>query len=320
MNDAARWASAIGLPAAHDSDTLLPAVIGHIRDAVIDAGYVSRGRITSGLKEAYRPLGIDETVLRGCAEEALRVLLLIGDIDEFTTGAGRGYAPTPPRLVDWGEAQARLLGSIPVSEPTAVRRIDRSGLAAAAAASVDIRAELGRPAWRDALVELGGADAPDGSPSELTNLSRSFASSGSRYSLDEPMSVAVLAGRSDYFGNADPPTGRWQRVKEDGFFPAFIRAGYATRYVVLEIRNAEATSWQPPSRDVWNWIVVGQTLDLGDPVFRYDRESGAFDFLTPPPRQAERTVLLTGQRTGRWSWIIDEKAYAIVASLMGRPR
>ena len=131
----------------------------------------------------------------------------------------------------------------------------------------------------------------------------------------------MVSGRAEFFGRADPaPSGRWRRVEADGFFPAAIRTGYTLKNVVLHVAGKETTLWQPPSRDIWRWIVVGQTLAQGDPVLRYDPPSGTLDFLTPPPRQAERAALLTGEQKTAWSWTLDASAYALVAALMGSPR
>lgn len=320
MSIADDWAEAIGFGRDEDGTPLLGSVTAHIRDAVIEGGFVTRGRITSGLKEAYRPFGVDESVLRDLIEEALRLLVLGGDLDELTTGAGRGYAATPPRQVRWGGKLDALLGGIDRSSREAVRRIDSSEAAADGAVATSLWTELGRPAWRDMLVELGGADRPDGDASVLTELAQALTSSGSRYSLEEPESVAVLSGSSEFFGSADPPKGRWRRIEGDGFYPAVVRSGYTSRNVLLAIQGHDATLWQPPSRDIWNWIVVGYTLAAGEPVLRYDRVEARLDFLTPPPIQAERAGLLTGERLSAWSWHLDEHAYQVIAALMGSLR
>ena len=98
-------------------------------------------------------------------------------------------------------------------------------------------------------------------------------------------------------------------------------AGWGSnRNVILHIADTEATLWQPPTQDIWRWIVVGQTLAQGDQVLRYDRASSRLDFLTPPPRQAERAALIAGTQTGAWSWFVDKPAYEIIAALMGRPQ
>lgn len=314
------WAEAIGLGWDQDGAPLLGSVIAHIRDAVIEGGFVTRGRITSGLKESYRPFGIDENVVRGSIEEALRLLVLAGDLDELTTGAGRGYAATPPRQVHWGGKLDTLLGAIDRTSYETVRHIVHADAAANGAAMTTLLVELGRPAWRDMLVELGGADRPDSDASTLTELAQALTSSGSRYSLDEPESVAVLSGRSEFFGSADPPKGRWRRIEGDGFYPAIIRSGYTSRNVLLAVQDRDATLWQPPSRDIWNWIVVGYTLAADEPVLRYNRAEARLDFLTPPPIQAERAALLTGERLSAWSWRLDESAYQVIAGLMGSQR
>lgn len=312
------WAQAIGLQRDENGQPALVSVVSHIRNAIVEAGFVSRGRITRGLKEAYGPFNLDQSVLIAKIDESLELLRLSGDIDEFHTSAGRGYAATPPRRVDWGGSEVAVLGATSLAtSPTVVRHI-ASSENEESLANVQLDGELGRPDWRSAIVELGGADASDSNPSALFNLSQALAASGERYSLDEPQRVAVVNGRSEFFGRADDaPSGRWKRIGEDGCFAAAIRTAFSRRFVVLSIAGNSATLWQPPTPDVWRWIVVGATLALGDPVLRYDRTKGALDFLTPPPRQAERIALLTAHRTGPWSWRIDDKAYGALARIMG---
>src|SRR5262245_18781424 len=287
------WAEAIGYERDADGQPALATVVDHIRNAIVEAGFVSRGRITRGLKEAYGPFEFDESALSTKIDESLELLRLSGDIDEFHTSAGRGYAATPPRRVDWGGSEVAVLGATTTAaSPVIVRRI-ASAEADETLASVHLNDELGRPHWRSALVELEGADAPEDSAVALFQLARSLAAGGERYSLDEPDQVAVVSGRGEFFGRAEnAPSGRWKRIEGDGCFPAAVRSGYTTRLVVLAIADNNATLWQPPSPDFWRWIVVGATLALGDPVLRYDRNTGALDFLTPPPRQAERVALL----------------------------
>ncbi len=331
------WAKAISFCHDQDGCPSLSTVLSHIRAAIIESGFVRRGRITRGLNEAYRPFAIDADALRKIVEEALRLLLLSGDIDQFTTSAGRGYAATPPRRIAWGGDKTTLLGAIctpaelaaqdgggdktsnGVSD-TIVRHVDASHTLSDPVASLELVAELGRPEWRSILVELGGADAPSGTAAELFVHAQACAASGERFSLDEPDSVAILSGRSEFFGKAEnAPSGRWQRGAGDGCFPATIRARYTNRNVVLHVAGTEATLWQPPTQDIWRWIVVGQTLTQGDSVLRYDRASSKLDFLTPPPRQAERAALIVGRRISAWSWSVDEQAHAVIAALVGCP-
>lgn len=319
MNTGEAWAQAIAFIAGDGGGPTLETVITHIRDAVFETGFVSRGRITGGLKDAYRPLGVDEALIRERIEAALNLLLLSGDLDEYTTGVGRGYVGTSPRLVYWGGETKTLLGA-DISGTGVVRRQPADLPGSRAAVQVTLSDELGRPEWRNALVELGGADAPDGDARNLFSFSQALAASGDRYSLDEPTAVAVVGGRGEFFGRADPsPSGRWRRVEADGFFPASIRTGYSYRNVVLHVAGKDTTLWQPPSHDIWRWIVVGQTLALGDPVLRYDPMSEILDFLTPPPHQAERAALITGTQQAAWSWKIEPSAYAAIAALMGSP-
>lgn len=317
MSAAIAWEEAIGYEQGSDGQPLLATVLGHLRGAVIEAGFVGRGHITRGLKEAYRPLGTNETALSLKIDDAIRCLCLSGDVDEFSTSAGRGYAATPPRLVDWGHHQVAVLGATTVSlSHEIVRRIpstpDKELI------RIGLEDELGRSEWRSALVELGAVDAPGATPVALFDAAQTHATGGERYSLDEPQAVAVLSGRGEFFGQAEnAPVGRWKRIDGDGCFPAVIRSGYSSRSVVLSIAGGAARLWQPSTLDVWRWIVVGATLAAGDPVLRYDRNTEKLDFLTPPPMQAERTVLLTGTQIGPWSWTIDAKACGVLARLMG---
>jgi hypothetical protein len=316
MNSDGAWAHAIAFKADDEGGPTLETVVTHIRDAIFEAGFVSRGRITSGLREAYRPLGLNETLLRERIEAALDLLLLSGDLDEHTTGSGRGYVGTPPRLIHWNGETTTLLGAVG-SGAGIVRHLQADTQASGTAVPIPLLEELGRPEWRNALVELGGADAPDGDARSLFGFSQALAASGERYSLDEPNAVAVVSGRGEFFGRGDPsPSGRWRRVETDGFFPAAIRTGYTIKNVVLRVAGKDTSLWQPPSRDVWRWIVVGQTLAQGDQVLRYDIASSTLDFLTPPPRQAERAALIAGVQQGAWSWKVDPGAYTVISRIM----
>ncbi len=320
MNKTAPWSDAIGFLADEGGAPSHETVVTHVRSAVMEAGFVSRGRITSGLKEAYRPFELDETTIRERTQAAINAMLLSGDIEEYATSAGRGYAGTPPRLIHWGGDAVSLLGSSEIGTGL-VRQFPQSQEFDGAFVKISLLEELGRPEWRNALVELGASDAPDGNAGALFAYSQALAASGERYSLDEPDAVAVVSASAEFFGRADPsPSGRWRRVDSEGFFPAAIRTGYTVNNVVLHVAGKNTTLWQPPSRDIWRWIVVGQTLAQGHPVVRYNQTTGILDFLTPPPRQAERAALLVGTQQAPWSWKVDRSAYAIIAALMGFPR
>jgi hypothetical protein len=312
------WAEAIGFERDADGQPILASVLHHIRSAIVEAGFVSRGRISRGLKEAYGPFHLDESLLATKIDESLERLRLSGDIDEFNTSAGRGYGPTPPRRVDWGGREVAVLGATTIAEsPAIVRRMPVSKTNKDLM-NIQLDDELGRPEWRSALVELGNADAPEGKATSLFKLSQALAASGERYSLDEPQRVAVVSGRGEFFGRAEnAPSGRWKRIDRDGCFPAALESGFTTRYVVLSIAGNSATLWEPPTLDFWRWVVIGATLEFGDPVVHYNRTTGVLDFLTPPPRQAERVALLTGHQAGPWSWRIDDKAFGILARIMG---
>jgi|SRR5580658_1018591 hypothetical protein len=320
MSAGEAWAQAIAFSPADDGGPALDTVVTHIRDAVFESGFTSRSRITSGLKEAYRPLRLDEALIRERIEAALNLLLLSGDLDEYTTGVGRGYAGTPPRVVYWGGETTTLLGTN-TSGTGVVRHRPAESPGSEAVAQIALVDELGRPEWRNALVELGGADAPDSDARSLFAFSQALAASGERYSLEEPTAIAIVSGRGEFFGHADPlPSGRWRRVEGNGFFPATVRTGYSNRNVVLHAAGKETSLWEPPSSDIWRWIVVGQTLALGDRVLHYDPASKSLDFLTPPPRQVERAALITGTQQAPWSWKLDPSAYVVIAALMGSPR
>jgi len=317
MSNATLWADT--LEYSGEAEQLRGNVLRHIRDAVRDAGYVSRGRVTSGLKEAYRPLAIDGEALRTAIDDAIRLMMRSGDIDELATGAGRGYASTPPRRIVWGGADDTILGAARISSDRIVRHL---GDLAALEEFIEIPllSELGRPAWRDVLVELGGSDEPVGDARALSGYVRSFTSSGERFALDEPNRVAVLSGTGKYYGFPHDVSGRWARPADEGFYPAVIESGFNNRRVLLEIQNGEATLWEPPSRDAWHWVIVGFTLDQGAPVWDYDTATRTLEFLTPPPRQAERAAMLTGEQLSPWSWRVDAEAHGVIADLLGAPR
>lgn len=317
MSNAALWAEM--LEYSGEAEHLRGNVLRHIRDAVREAGYVSRGRITSGCKEAYRPLGLEDEALRAAIDEAIGLLMRSGDIDELVTGAGRGYAPTPPRRIVWGGADDTILGGAAVSSDETVRHLG-DGAALADYIAIPLLRELGRPAWRDALVELGGSDEPAADARALSDYARALTSSGERFALDEPNRVAVLSGSGGYYGFPRDVSGRWARASDEGFYPAVIESGFTQRRVLLAIRDGAATLWEAPSRDVWHWIIVGFTLGQGAPVWKYDAPSETFEFLTPPPRQAERAAMLTGVQLSPWSWRVDAEAHGIIAGLLGVPR
>lgn len=318
MTSEESWTEAIEAELDDNGQLTLGTVIEHIRGAVIEAGFVSQGRITRGLKEAYQPLGIDEDALGKSIKSAIRILLLSGDLDEFATNAGRGYAPTPPRRVVWNGGHSSLLGrSLRGSPRSFVRRI-ASDEASDDAVTISLSEELGRPEWRSALVDLHAADVLNDDVSALFDVAASLATSGECYSLDEPDAVAVLSGQGKFFGQPEPtPSGRWQRQAGDGCFPAVIKTGYSSRNVVLSVEGGLATLWQPASLDLWRWVVVGATIARGDPVINYNANSQRLDFLTPPPQQLERTALLTGSQIGPWSWTVDAQAHEIIVAILG---
>jgi hypothetical protein len=312
------WADAIGYVADENRVPSLDTIVRHIRAAIVESGFVTRSRLTSGLKEAYRPFDIDTLAVRDQVEEALRLLLLTGDIDQFATAAGRAYTTTPPRCVGWGGSLVAILGGVTLeTNDDTVRRLTPEEASSLPAAEVSLADELGRPDWRTALVALGGADAAEGDPSALFAYASSLAMGGERFALEPAETIAVLAERGDFFGKAEPmPSGRWVRPTRYGIFPAIVRTGYQARNVVLHIANGQATLWQPPSRDIWRWIVIGATRAQGDAALRYDPTMGQLTFLTPPPRQLERAVWLTGVQKAPWTWQVDAAPFAVIEALL----
>lgn len=130
----------------------------------------------------------------------------------------------------------------------------------------------------------------------------------------------MLSGSGSYFGVPHDVSGRWARPTEDGFYPAVIESGYTQRRALLMIADGAATLWDPPSRDVWHWIIIGFTLGQGSPVWDYHAATETLAFLTPPPRQAERAAMLTGVQLTPWSWRVDRHAQRVIADLLGAPR
>jgi hypothetical protein len=316
-----RWADAIGYVADENCAPSLHTIVRHIRAAIIESGFITRSRLTSGLKEAYQPFDINTLALRDQIEEALRLLLLTGDIDLFATAAGRAYTATPPRRVGWGDELVAIIGGVTLeTDDGIVRHLTPDAASSLPAADISLADELGRPDWRTALVGLGGADALDGDPSALFAYASSLAAGGERFALEPAETIAVLAERGNFFGRAEPtPSGRWTRVASDGIFPAIVRTGYQARNVVLCVVEGQATLWQPPSRDIWQWIVIGATLTQGDGVLRYDPATEQLTFLTPPPRQLERAARLSGVQKAPWNWQVDAAAFAVIEALI-RPR
>ncbi|MEA2906277.1 MAG: hypothetical protein QOI12_3664 [Alphaproteobacteria bacterium] len=319
MNSVAKiWADAINYVSDESGAPSLETIVRHIRVAIVENGFIPRSRLTSGLKEAYRPFGINATTMRDQIEEALRLLLLAGDIDQFATAAGRAYTATYPRRVGWGGALVAVLGGVAFeSENGTVRRVPPNDVSAPLTPEVSLADELGRPDWRTALVSLGGTDVVDGDPSTLFSYASSLAVSGERFALEPVEEIALLSKHGDFFGKAEPtPSGRWTRVAGLGIFPAIVRTGYQSRNVVLHVTSDQATLWQPPARDIWQWIVIGATLAQGDSVLRYDAAIGQLTFLTPPPRQLERAVRLTGMQKAAWTWQVEPNAFAVIEALI----
>ena len=315
------WADAIGYGVDPDGAPAVDGLCRTLRSAVFHSGFVTLARLTSGLREAYSPLGVSDTALTSPAAEAIRLLVLTGDVEEFSTAAGRAYASTPPRSVVWGGEQVALLGALDLKlESNGVRRVARSAIGSVAAAEVTLAEELGRAEWSLRLVELGGADAGDGDASALAQFAAACAASGDRY-VDDPYSPAVvLSGRGDYFGDPrNAPGGRWRRIGDLGTFPAVVKDAYRSRRVVMHLDETGTRVWTPADHDLWRWIVVASTLAQGDEVLRYAPDTGLMNFLTPPPRQLERAARLAGTQVSPWIWRLDAAAFDIVSSLIHPP-
>ena len=312
------WEKTIDFAVTDDGVPTPVTIIQHIRAALIEQGSVTRSRITRGLKEAYRPFGVDVAKLRDSVESALQELLLIGDIDEFFTAAGRIYTITQPRRVSWGGPSDTILGGVAFDPGNGlVRRVVNDGSTAVPAGDVSLTEELGRAAWRTSLVKIGGIDEVEAGPRALFETAAALAAGGERFDIERESSVAVLSGEGDYFGRFDPePTGRWKRVKDEGIFAAAVKVGFEIRHVVLHVKNGAIHLWQPPSRDIWNWLVVGATLARSCDVIKYDDRTELLTFLVPPPQQLARAVRLTGTQKAAWTWLIDPAAHSTIRSFL----
>lgn len=321
MSHTDAWAEAIDFEHDLEGGPTLGTVLKHVRTAIFEMGFVTRSRIVNGLNEAYRPFEVSRDIVRSRVEEALSQLVLLGEVDRYQTAAGQSYAATPPRVIDWGGGLLAVLGSAPDALDSDVRRVERDYAHKLAIPKISLNEELGRADWRTALVSLGGSDALDIGPQEIFRYASILAASGERFAADRPADTAVLSGSGDFFGRAErAPDGRWRRIETDGTFPGRTRTAYAWRDIVVRIEDGEATLWSAPDRDCWNWIVLGATLQQGDPVMRYDELSRTLTFLTPPPRQLERAVRLAGEQLGPWRWQVDPLVVSTLKSLLSLPQ
>ena len=233
----------------------------------------------------------------------------------------RGYAAAPCRLgrQHGRSARRRRLGVIAGHcSPDAGRASDCLTMM-----NVRLDDELGRPDWRSALVDLGGADAPGWRSRALSSPMRrkrwpQAASDIRSTSLNAWRSSAGQASFS-----AEPKTRHRAveaGVEQTAASPRAIRSGYITHTLFCHVGEwrgdaVAAAQLRPLALDRRR-----RDLGTGDPVLRYDPTTRALDFLTPPPRQAERVALLTGDRTGPWSWRIDRQGLSGRSfDLSGRP-
>lgn len=315
------WAKAIGFEAGEDDQPNDATLIEHIRNAVIEAGLVARGRITSGLREAYRPLQIDENILALKMDRALDTLTKSGDLLELTTATGRAYMASQARLVQIDEHRNVLLGSAQSEAFSGVVRAgSRSALSPEPMPITTLEAEIGVPDWRLALVELGGFDDRHGDAGSLYKFAKALASSGQHFRLDDA-DIAILSGQGDFFGSFNKPvTGRWQNVGAVGCFPAVLRKQYTAEFIIVNSDEADASFWKPETIDLWRWVTIGFTLSLGQPIFRFDKDTGLVGFLVPLPRQLQRLMLLAAEPKGAWNWIASETAMWVLERLVGMPR
>ena len=315
------WVRAIGHEVGANGAPSPESIARTVRAAVVSAGFLTLSRLTAGLREAYRPLGISDAVLVDPTEEALKLLVLTGELDPFTTASGRAYAVTQPRVIDWGGADVAVLGASPSSlDRTGVRRLPRGSAMTLLAPIVTLAHELGRAEWIPMLVSMGGADPGDGDVRALAHFVKGLASNGQRYDPNGFDQAAVLSGRGDFFGEPRrAPDGRWARPGHAGTFPAFLQGGYRSRRVVMHLGDDGFRLWEPPEHDLWRWIVISMTLAQGDDVVRYVTPDARLLFLTPPPRQLERAARLAGEQVGPWSWRIDAGAATIIQALIMGP-
>lgn len=315
------WSEAIGFEPDENGQPSIATIVEHIRNAVIEAGFVSRGRMTSGLKESYRPLRVDEGLVAQRMDQALDVLTKTGDFIELTTATGRAYAPSQARRVIISEDRHVLLGAANHGDYSGIVR--RGPSSAVSAEPIPVRtldAEIGLAEWRLALVELGGSDSSEDGAASLYDFARALASSGEYLRLADA-DIAVLSGRGDFFGSFDKlPSGRWQNPGAAGSFPAAIRKQYGASFVVLNSEGSHGSIWQPQSRDLWRWAALGFTLSVGDPIYRFDQQTRIVKFLVPLPRQLERLMLLSARLETTWSWVVTDATIRVLENLVGKPR
>ncbi|MBY3271369.1 MULTISPECIES: hypothetical protein [Rhizobium] len=312
------WAEAIAFEPMDDGQPSEATVIEHIRNAVIAGGLTPRGRITSGLREAYRPLRIDDSALTALIDRSLDFLTRTGDFVELATASGRAYSASPARIVRIDETRAVLLGAARSENFSGVVRVGLPDAAIAEpVAMTTLAAEIRIADWRVSLIELGGCDAPGGGSANLYEFTKALASSGETFQMSDA-DIAVMSGAGDFFGSFDKPlTGRWQPPGAVGCYPAIFRKPYATDFILLNFDGDQASFWRPQTRDLWQWVVVGHVLSLGQPIVRFDSGKGTARFLVPLPRQLHRVMLLSGEQTAAWNWTVGEAALGLLSRLAG---
>ena len=319
----AAWAAAIDVDLDEQGVPGRPCVARHIRQAVAASANLLRSQIMRGLREAYAPFAVDETVLRELLDGVLTDLVRLGELTEFQSQSGAGYVVTPERWIDLGDGNVVVLGASALEPATSADLVRRVSLEAANAAGpaprISLIDEMGPPAWRLHLVEQGGTDTlAAGPPGLFAHLGR-LAAAGERLENLGPDAVRVVSGRGAYFGRetGPRPEGRWEALKGKGIFCAARNVQYGWRPCLVVAADESVTAWETRDWDLWRWAVVGQTLATSDPVARWLEEESEFVALTPPPFQLSRLLTLAGTSERPWRWRVSKSVAETAMRLLG---
>ena len=318
---ASAWAEAVGAEREETGAPTLATVADHLRQMVGAHGLLSRSRLMSALSESYAPLTLTDDVLKPLVDEALNQLVRLGDVDLLMTASGRAYAPTPPRVVDWGGGQGVLLGSAgPVSAAslTVARRGSCQALRAEAkAGGRTLEDELGVPSWREALVLAEGIDQPGLGPRALFRHLADLASVGDPLEREGGDRMRVVAASNPYFGRRDAPEpeGRWTSLPENGDFLGARKTAFSWTDMVVSITDGRTRVLSRPDGDAWRWAAIGVTQAAGDPLTQ--RRSDGLQFLIPLPHQLNRAASLCGEFVAPRRFALDANAEAAIARFVG---
>lgn len=315
------WADAIAVTLDADGLPARASIAAHVRAAAATQRFLLRSKIVRGLKESYRPFGLDDATLTQAIHRTLAALERIGDLTAFASDGGPGYVATPERLVDLGDGQLAVLGASDLAgqDPLVLTRtVASQDLADQDVPVLSLAEELGPAAWRTHLVAAGGGDAPKAGPQALFAHLAGLARVGDRLERTGAGILHVLSGTGPFFGDPRAPSGRWTALPaaSEAVFCSVRRLDYGWR------EGLAATGAQGEVRvfdlepDVWRWAVVGQTLAAGDPVAEW--ADGLFMARVRPPDDIRRLLDLAGAPDGSWRWRVGEPAARLALQRLGQ--